>query len=493
MAAAGWWRTWRSRVSSSTEKEEGGGAGDPVQVRQTYFHPNQMSSTTSGRVSGNPLLSLAHAAAAPPVVEVEDAEVCQERLTDEDKVKTREHIRDLIHRFRGAAMDKWLSEVRVSFVLHLAELEASKRRKFISSSRRLRCTAHSWALALHMINRSIVSFTGWCCPQEEEAAAGWPSASELVRFVAATFMQLLPFVDIVVALDISNPSSDDDDHPGHGGAVTSAHKFQTLIQVRDALSEASELVQLWDSWLCSSSDAAEATRISGEMSRLVFAKLDKLEEAIRDTRDCIRTQSTMSLKHDYSTSGLDPSPDIHKVTRSVISYIIVLSSASYDRLVDLPIVLEACLHGDDVEAPVPDDENATSSIHLIMLMMRSLEEKLTRVSQSFPDQSLRFLFLLNNSYFVWHQLRTNQLLDAPMQALARRIDGYISRYLQASWTPVLKPLHSHTLCCFMRCSSLHKFESNFEKTYAAQKLWKVPDPELRRELRRPSSTKSFLP
>jgi hypothetical protein len=298
---------------------------------------------------------------------------------------------------------------------------------------------------------------------------------------------MLPFVDAVAALDISdnNPSSSDDDHHGivssHGGSVTSAHKFQTLIQVRDALSGASEQVQLWDSWLRSSTGAAEATRIS----RLVLAKLDKVDEAIRATRDYIRTQSTMSLKHDYSTSGLDPpSADIHKVTRSVTSYITVLS-ASYDRLVDPPIVLEAIsLRGDDeVEARLVPGENDTPSIHLIKLMMSSLEKKLTRVSQSFPDLSHQLLFLLNNSHFVWHQLRANPLLDGLMQALTRRIDGYIYRYLQASWTPVLKPLHNRTLCCFMRYSSLREFESKFDKTYAAQKLWKVPDPELREELR----------
>lgn len=109
----------------------------------------------------------------------------------------------------------------------------------------------------------------------------------------------------------------------------------------------------------------------------MLAKLDKVDEAIRDTRDYIRTQSTMSLKHDYSTSGLDPSADIHKVTRSVTSYITVLS-ASYDRLVDPPIVLEAIsVRGDEVEARLVPGENDTPSIHLIKLMMSSLEKKLT--------------------------------------------------------------------------------------------------------------------
>ena len=33
-------------------------------------------------------------------------------------------------------------------------------------------------------------------------------------------------------------------------------------------------------------------------------------------------------------------------------------------------------------------------------------------------------------------------------------------------------------------ASLAKFESAFQKTYAAQKFWKVPNPQLRDELRR---------
>jgi hypothetical protein len=121
-----------------------------------------------------------------------------------------------------------------------------------------------------------------------------------------------------------------------------------------------------------------------------------------------------------------------------------------------------------------------------MVIIRSLEESLTRVSQPFADQSLRFLFLANNFYFLWHQLLSqNLLLDVPTDALIRKIDSYINSYLQVSWTPVLKPLHSHSPCCFFftRYSAQRKFLSEFEKTCAAQKLWKVPDPELRKVLR----------
>lgn len=103
-----------------------------------------------------------------------------------------------------------------------------------------------------------------------------------------------------------------------------------------------------------------------------------------------------------------------------------------------------------VYPPVVHEDEASCLLNMATKMMHCLEKKLTRLSQySFQDQSLsRFLFLINNLYFVWHQLRTNRLLDAPMQALALKIDGYIESYLQVSWAPVLKPLHNNALCCF---------------------------------------------
>ncbi|XP_044970945.1 uncharacterized protein LOC123431171 [Hordeum vulgare subsp. vulgare] len=61
-------------------------------------------------------------------------------------------------------------------------------------------------------------------------------------------------------------------------------------------------------------------------------------------------------------------------------------------------------------------------------------------------------------------------------------------YIDASWGHVLScipksrfpgPVH-----CWINTSSLAKFESAFQKTYRAQKLWKVPDPQLRDALRK---------
>ncbi|XP_066377034.1 uncharacterized protein [Miscanthus floridulus] len=526
--AATWRGAWRSRVSSTES-----GSADIV------HHPNQrppqpyladyinnnygISSTTTASSATCTTLSnttytttassssasalaarVLHSFMPAPntstlVVEEDTEEVGHETATEQDKAKTREHMRDLIH--GSDPLDRWLWELQVIWVLHLAQLDASAGRAFVS--RRLQHTARSWVLALHGISRSIVSFTGWCPSQEEEDEAlqqlqtCWPPTSELVGFFAATFSHMLPFVDVVVALEIIDPSASDDDHQiivsGSRGGVASAHKFQALADVRDGLAGALEHVQLWDSWLSSSLQLqAEAKRASGRMCRLLLVGLDRLDEAIRDTRDYIKTQF-MSLMgdrhHDSTASGLaeDLSPGIHKATKSALSCIIVLSTSYKRCAMDLPTIHEAPVsvrvNGKDAPAAT-GNENTSSSSNLIMVMIRSLEEKLTRASESFPDQSLRFLFLINNLYFVWHQLRTNQrLVDVPMYALTHKIDGYINSYIQVSWTPVLKPLHDHTPCCLTRYSAQHNFETKFEKTYIKQKLWKVPDPELREELR----------
>jgi len=72
-----------------------------------------------------------------------------------------------------------------------------------------------------------------------------------------------------------------------------------------------------------------------------------------------------------------------------------------------------------------------------------------------------------------------------MAQLTRKVEDYMETYLQVSWSPVLSCLLTPTPSCFGKnCSPLPKFEFEFQKTYSTQKLWKVPDPELRKNLRR---------
>lgn len=92
------------------------------------------------------------------------------------------------------------------------------------------------------------------------------------------------------------------------------------------------------------------------------------------------------------------------------------------------------------------------------------------MSESLQDQGLRFLFLLNNSYFVQEQ-QEMQNLDLPpafcvTTALSLKVDDYSKRYLEVSWAPVLSYLFNRTppLFWIKYFSSLHKFLSLIRHT-----------------------------
>jgi len=214
--AATWRGAWRSRFSST---ESGGGDSVHQRPPQPYYLADYInnnygisSTTTASSATGTTTASSSSASAlaarvlsfmpAPNtstlvVEEDADEEVGGETVTEQDKAKTREHMRDLIH--GSDPLDRWLWELQVSWVLHLAQLDASAGRAFVS--RRLQHTARSWVLAPHGISRSILSFTGWCpspSQEEEEEALQqlqtcWPPTSELVGFFSCNLLAYAPF------------------------------------------------------------------------------------------------------------------------------------------------------------------------------------------------------------------------------------------------------------------------------------------------------------
>jgi hypothetical protein len=140
--------------------------------------------------------------------------------------------------------------------------------------------------------------------------------------------------------------------------------------------------------------------------------------------------------------------------------------------------------------------NQTHSDSMIIRIVAShLQEELASLSETFPDQGLRFLFLLNNSHSLHQCLRFVQpgwsWLQLYVESLFNAVDGYMQSYLQVSWAPVLSCLFNPTPRFLgENYSPLTRFESEFEKTYITQKQWKVPDPDVRKNL---SLSKSFQP
>lgn len=148
-------------------------------------------------------------------------------------------------------------------------------------------------------------------------------------------------------------------------------------------------------------------------------------------------------------------------------------------------------------ALVPNSEPWENLGNLINTTIGYLKDLLLRKSEMWClDPSLRYLFLLNNSYFVVQVLSKPSVSLNPdlwsrhhlTLKLAPECKKHMDSYLDVSWGHVLsyipKSRFPGPIQRWIKTSPLSKFESAFQKTYQAQKFWKVPDPWLRDALRR---------
>ncbi|KAF8686869.1 hypothetical protein HU200_043374 [Digitaria exilis] len=446
----------------------------------TYTSGSSLLQSSSDQGGSSPTATLSMSLVEEMRKKLEHVQFPWLELVEEERDKTREHIKSLVQQFfttsnSALVLERWFSDLGVSWVLTITDDDIFRRRP--------QYFARSWIAALAVIQMFIFAYLDGNKRNQEEGAFFPCSDSELfARFLLATFLKILHFVDaIVTPLDAIDPASIEHHTLSSSMELSTMdmeatepaeERLQALIGVRDALSSTSEQIQLWPH--CT--PFLQSGGIIGEVSNLLSAKLSKLDEIVWDTVDEIRTSLT-------DTHGLESqtSPDIHLLTRSVTNCIKVLSN-NYGLVHQ--IVSKAASHGKYSYVPEfgnPKDDDAFA--FLIMEMISCLQEKLLRVSQTLPDQSLRFLFLLNNTYFIWQQLHPSLHLESHMLALTCKIDEHIRSYVQASWEPVLSCLHDPTPLCLGRYSPLAKFKLQFHKTSTAQKLWRVPDPEMRRRLR----------
>jgi len=146
---------------------------------------------------------------------------------------------------------------------------------------------------------------------------------------------------------------------------------------------------------------------------------------------------------------------------------------------------------------VPRITQAPPLICLFIEMASCVEEKLASMSESsFQDKALRFLFLLNNSYFIREHLDLTfpSLNNVHLESITHKVKAYMESYIQVSWAPMLSCLLNAAPLCFRRnnYSQLPKFESEFQKICSVQRQWKVPDPKLRKALRKAITEKVIL-
>jgi hypothetical protein len=130
--------------------------------------------------------------------------------------------------------------------------------------------------------------------------------------------------------------------------------------------------------------------------------------------------------------------DIHKSNLSMKSYIMLLKANGFSANA---VVCEAATLG----KYVPLIPNISPLASMITEITYYLEDKLVKVSKSFPDQGLRFLFLLNNSYFMLKELHQHFFIfNLRIMDLNFKVNAYMKSYLQQSWAPVVSCLFEST-------------------------------------------------
>ncbi|KAL6873948.1 hypothetical protein ACP4OV_014030 [Aristida adscensionis] len=426
--------------------------------------PSASYASSSISTSGTTLSTLSHTPSSAA------DEVARGAGGDLDEVTGPEHVQDLVLAFGDGGvpvLQRWLSQLGVASVLRLTDDSGASRRQPWPpelehlESRWTRALTASTGSILHALVHYVESSEGQRGEDLEHVYLLF------VRFAEVAVLKMLPVVTAVCSMATAEPSALSDPW-----AVAPARKLQALIDLAPALETAKEDIALLRKY--------SALNPGAEYIDRAFQILD---DAIWDTIDDIRTGIISSKQErDSSTEPVqERSPHTDDVTpRYVLKCIRMLT----DRRTPLcRIIGRAC----EVGRYVPRYDKNYPFTSLIVDMVSCLEEKLAEESRSFPDPSLRFLFLLNNTYFIWQQLDDASFFHHfPLTDLARKIDDYIQKYLQVSWEPVVSCLHNPTpqLCLSLgRSSPVVKFESEFQKTYNAQKLWKVPDPRLRTKLR----------
>ncbi|KAJ3696814.1 hypothetical protein LUZ61_000519 [Rhynchospora tenuis] len=188
---------------------------------------------------------------------------------------------------------------------------------------------------------------------------------------------------------------------------------------------------------------------------------------------------------------------IHPFTKYAIAYISLL-------VVNHRHSLNILLHDEVVTvtgngAVLQGQSKMTPLGHTVLALLSNLNSVLENKSEKM-EPGKQEIFLINNLHYVLNLVKDSvlklQLSIDWFQELHERIDMLLSRYLKLCWDNVLTFLINKNLrqrkgmMLFVSTykavlrQKLKKFNSAFEATCSSQSSWKVPNPELRQEIRR---------
>ncbi|CAL5044490.1 unnamed protein product [Urochloa decumbens] len=329
--------------------------------------------------------------------------------------------------------------------------------------------------------------------------------SQFVRFAEASILMMLDFVDAV-----ADAALDDD---------RAAETLPGMLQVYTCVVDDSPAV------LALFKEASGgATSASDAMNDVFLRKRSKLGDAIWSLMEKVRASF---MAEDCWRVSPAEAGGVHKTTQLMMNYIMLL----WRNESALDLVLQDQQYRLGMFMSKHDDYCSSPAADLIKNMICRSEKQLEKTSNFISDPGLRYIFLMNNCSLISEKvsslilppfedykidgsrgsrsrerlppmedyvnqpdtnLRAKIETDPNLDGLVR-IQGFIEAYLDASWEPVMSCLYHDVPRGFLRCGGpLDKFESEFQRTYATQKHWKVPNPELRKRLRK-AITEKVIP
>lgn len=197
--------------------------------------------------------------------------------------------------------------------------------------------------------------------------------------------------------------------------------------------------------------------------------------------------------------------EVHPMIRYVMNYVklIVDYAGTLNSLLENyeDNELEG-LSGDDANN-LPEDMSTLAK--RLLRLITSLELNLEEKSKLYDDGGLQHIFLMNNILYIVQKVKDSELGkllgDDWVKKRRGQIRQYATGYLRASWSRVLSCLReesggsSNSPSYGQRSNNssnaskmalkdrFKSFNASFEELYRIQTAWKVPDPQLREELR----------
>lgn len=227
---------------------------------------------------------------------------------------------------------------------------------------------------------------------------------------------------------------------------------------------------------------------TGSFLRMAFHELSE-KLAVRTTATFLKFKD--AIASDESSRAF-AGGGIHHLTRYVMNYLKLLP--------EYTDTLNSLLQNLEVDDSIPEktgQDILPSTFSPMARHLRSivttLESNLDRKAQLYADESLKFIFLINNYHYMVQKVKGSELRhffgDEWIRKHIARYQHDVTNYERSTWSSILSLLKDNNDSVTTLRERCRLFALAFDDVYKNQTRWSVPDPELRDDLHISTSVK----